>query len=380
MRIAFVLSGLGAGGAERVVSLISSHWAELGWHVTVIAFDSPADPIFHDFSPGIEMVRLNVPSLGAASAFRRARALRAALKRIQPDTVISFLTKVNVLTLLATLGTDFRVIVSERNNARLQSVNRTWNMLLTRLYRRAGHIVIQTEASRACLPQGDQPRATVIPNPVRTLPEPVLSQALCPSRIVAVGRLTEQKGFDRLLMAFAQIAPRHLAWQLVIWGEGPAKSTLLRHAQALGIADRVSLPGLSATPGDWINATDVFVLPSRFEGFPNVLAEAMAAGLPVIAFDCDFGPAEMITNGVDGMLVPQNSVAGLSRALDLMLSDSVLRTRLGTAAHRSVERFAVEPILERWTRLVLSPSSHHRDEGRSASQYMGQSALESGRT
>lgn len=383
MRIAFVLAGLGAGGAERVVSLIASRWADLGWHVTVISFDAPSNPVFHDFAPNIELVRLDIPALGIASASRRITALRGALSGIGPDVVISFLTKVNVLTLLATMGTRFRVIVSERNNARLQAINQAWNMLLARLYRRACDIVIQTEASRACLPAADRARATVIPNPVRLLPAPVASAEPPRATIAAVGRLTAQKGFDRLLAAFAHIAPRHPGWRLVIWGEGPSRPALVRYARALGIADRVSFPGLSSTPGNWIHEADIFALPSRFEGFPNVLAEAMAAGLPVVAYDCDFGPAEMITDGVDGLLVPQNSVAGLGAAMDRMMSDSALRSRLGAAAHRSVERFAVDPVIDRWTQLVLEPPARpgaRRRSPRYREVLMREAACDAGRT
>ena len=355
MRIAFVLAGLGAGGAERVVSLIASRWVEWGWQVSVIAFDAPQDPVFHAFAPGVEFIRLAIPSSGLGAVIGRAQQLRAALNRLSPDVTISFLTKINALTLLATLGTGLRVIVSERNNARLQAVNPAWKIALALLYRRARQIVIQTEASRAALPAPDRLRATTIPNPVLTPVATIPAPADPPPIITAVGRLTHQKGFDRLIDAFARIAQRHPAWRLVIWGEGPARAKLVAHAASLGLAERIAFPGLSPAPGDWVHQSGLFVLSSRFEGFPNVLAEAMAAGLPAIAFDCDYGPAEMITHGEDGLLVPQNSVAGLSRAIDALLSAPEQRRALGMAARRSITKFAMDPIIERWTNLVITP-------------------------
>ena len=354
--VAFVLSGLGAGGAERVISLIASIWVERGIDVTVITFDAADDIVYHPFDPRVRLVRLGIAparrgGLAAVQAnYRRVRALRSALRRLRPDVLIAFLTKINALTLVAAKGLGCPVIVSERNNPHRQAAHPLWNLALQRLYRHATAVVMQTSASLACLPPEVRRRATVIPNPV--LPANMAGRSPERPVLVAAGRLVPQKGFDLLIEAFARVAGDHKAWSLVIWGEGPDRAAIEAHVQALGMSERVRLPGLSDTPGGWMADATAFVLASRFEGFPNVLAEAMAVGLPVVAFDCPFGPGEMIAHEVDGLLVGCEDVPALATALSRIMGDPTLRNRLGTAARVSAMRFAPQRIVEQWDALI----------------------------
>ncbi|HYZ48169.1 MAG TPA: glycosyltransferase family 4 protein, partial [Sphingomonas sp.] len=285
-------------------------------------------------------------------SLRRLRALRSTIRRLRPDIVISFLTKVNVLTLLATRGLAIPVIVSERNNPRRQAANPAWNMAIAALYPQADAIVMQSEASLACLPRRTRHKAVVIPNPIATRPScarPAESRV-----IAAVGRLCAQKGFDLLLPAFARAAADHPEWQLVIWGEGPDRAALAAQIQSLGLDGRVEMPGLSRDPGGWVEGTGLFVLSSRYEGFPNALGEAMQAGLPVIAFDCDFGPAGMLSHEVDGLLVPAENIEALAAALERLMLDPALRSRLGMAARGSSARFDPLRIIEQWSKTIGS--------------------------
>ncbi|MDX3909608.1 MAG: glycosyltransferase family 4 protein [Sphingobium sp.] len=355
-RILFIVAGLGAGGAERVISLMSGAWVKRGWDVKILAFDSPNDPVYHAFDPAVKIVRLGLlPTVGGPAGSllvqgRRILAIRRTLARLQPDIAISFLTKINVLTLLATAGTRHRVIVSERNNPRAQQASASWNALLARLYPRADAIVMQTRASLDCLPAKVRARAIVINNPIA-----MASPKLPPAEkhvLTAVGRLAYQKGFDLLIDAFATIAPKHPHWTLRIWGEGEMRPALEQQVARLGLTHRVELPGKSRNPESWVEQANVMVLSSRHEGFANVLGEAMAAGLPVVAFDCDFGPAEMISHGVDGLLVPAGDVAAMAVALSQVMADSALRERLGRAAKISSERFSPPRIIARWDALI----------------------------
>ncbi|HSX54399.1 MAG TPA: glycosyltransferase, partial [Sphingomonas sp.] len=157
MNVAFVLSALGAGGAERVISRIAGAAIARGWKVTVITFDAPGDPIFHRLDPSVEIIRLALPAGGRGitpfiTGTRRLLALRRALASKPFDTVVSFLTKINVLTLLATLGKRTPVIVSERNNPDLQPSHPLWRVMLRRLYPQATAIVMLTERGKERLP------------------------------------------------------------------------------------------------------------------------------------------------------------------------------------------------------------------------------------
>jgi glycosyltransferase involved in cell wall biosynthesis len=199
-------------------------------------------------------------------------------------------------------------------------------------------------------PAAMRARGCVIPNPVE-LP-PGWRERRGGNLLVAVGRLVPQKGFDLLLDAFAVVAPNFPAWTLVIWGEGKERSRLERKRDALGLRDRVRLPGVTERSGIWVETADAFVLSSRFEGWGIVLLEAMAAGLPAVSFDCEWGPRDMIEDGVDGILVPREDVAALARALARVLDDAGLRERLGAAARASARRFAPEAVVARWDELV----------------------------
>jgi glycosyltransferase involved in cell wall biosynthesis len=347
--IAFVVAGLGAGGAERVIALLADRFLAAGRAVTVIAFDHPGDPVYHVFDRRVRLLRLGGRRGGLAAVAGRVRRLRKLLAQEKFGVVFSFLTKINVISLLAAIGLPVAVVACERNNPQRQAAHPVWQQLLHRLYPRAAAIVLQTEASRACLPGAVAARARVIANPIAV--PPGIANGPRPQRLVAVGRLEAQKGFDLLLEAFAQVAPRHPQWQLAIWGEGPLRAALEAQLAALGLAGRAALPGLSATPGAWLATTGVFVLSSRYEGFPNALAEAMAAGLPVVAFDCRFGPGELIRNRIGGVLVPEGDVSGLAAALDGVMGDSILQSRLGAAARLAAGAYAPDYIFGMWSKL-----------------------------
>lgn len=352
MRVAFVLAGLQAGGAERVIAQIAAQAVARGWNVTVIAFDDPGDPVYHPLHSAVALRRLGLPPSGAACSVRRVTALRRALREGAFDVVVSFLTKINVLTLLAGIGLGIPIVVSERNNPRRQAAHPVWNCAAAALYPRAAAVVVQTERGRGALPATARAKATVIPNPVEI---PDFNEALATGQIfAAVGRLTHQKGFDLLIDAFARIADDTPGWRLVIWGDGPDRAALEDRRRALGLAERIEFPGSSATPRGWTGSASAFVLSSRYEGWPNALGEAMAAGLPVVAFDCDFGPADLIHDDATGLLVAAEDVSALAAAMRRIMLDGALRRRLASAGHARVARFAAAGVVDAWLSLLGS--------------------------
>ncbi|WP_245557318.1 glycosyltransferase family 4 protein [Kaistia granuli] len=351
-----VLPSLGAGGSEGVVSFLANIWVERGWPITIVTLESQATPPYYPLDARIQLVRLNLPvgryrPLRALwRAVQRVRRLRGEFKRQSPDLIISFLTRTNILTLLAADGLDVRVVISERNNPELQTIGRTWSWLRRVLYPRAFGLVTMTKGAMELFPQDQRSIGWVIPNQVN------LPSDLQPRRgnkiVAAVGRLVEQKGFDLLLEAFARVAPAHPDWTLVIWGEGPERGRLTAQRDALGLTDRVQLPGVTKRPGLWIETADVFVLSSRYEGWGIVLMEAMAAGLPVISFNCRFGPDEMITHEQDGLLVPDGDVGALAAGLSRLLADEPLRRHLGATAASSALRFSSRRVMVGWDDVV----------------------------
>jgi glycosyltransferase involved in cell wall biosynthesis len=361
LRVTFVITNLDSGGAERVISIMANHWAQAGWPVTLLTFDEASAPPFYDLDSRIRLVPLGIyrassnPAAAVASNLKRIKALRRAIRDSEPDVVISFLTFVNSLVLLATRGLGVPVVVSERNEPQMDPIGPAWKWLRRCTYSFATRLVTQTERGRESFPPAIQARTTVIPNPVprfQPVDRATPSFTLARPALVSMGSFHPKKGFDLLLRAFARLKDRHPDWMLTIIGDGPLRTQIESLRDALGLKDRVHLPGRVKTPNHVLMQADLFVLSSRWEGWPMALAEAMACGLPVIATDCRTGPREMIHHGVDGLLVPPEDVDALEDAMDSLMADESKRKQLASRAVEVAERFEPHKVMGMWEELL----------------------------
>ncbi len=355
-RILFVLPSLGAGGSERVVTTLANHWAGEGRHIGIANFDPVDFEPFYPLAQQVDLFRLNLPPStgGLLGQMRqtghRVKALEEVYRQFNPDVVISFLTKANVLSLVAAHKSGIPVIVSERNNPTLQTFNAFWRTARARTYPQAFSFVTMTRGAAEYYPEHQRPRTRIIPNPVN-LPHNWQNKRKG-NTITAVGRLAEQKQFHLLLDAFAKIAGAYPDWKLTIWGEGALRGELEEQRARLGLENRISLPGLTQEPGRWVETADVLVMSSAYEGWPNVIVEGMAAQLPIVTFDCEHGPKDMIEDGVTGKLVPQDDVPALSEALATIIGDKALRDRLAQNAKAAAARYDTSVIADQWIDIV----------------------------
>ena len=166
-----------------------------------------------------------------------------------------------------------------------------------------------------------------------------------------MGRLTEQKGFDRLLRAYATIAASHPQWRLRIIGDGPLRNDLEELTRELGISAIVEFTGMVKQPDRLLRHADMFVMASRFEGFPYAALEAMANGLPVVYSDCPSGPREIVRHGIDGMLAPDGDETALASAMEKLMNDSALRAQMARAAVKVLDRFGLARTIDQWETL-----------------------------
>ena len=303
------------------------------------------------------------------------RLLTAELMRFRPDFTISMLRReINFLTSIHDGSKKIGELHVNRANYRNFEANdsnelkrifaKFWMRSLVRKLKRLDQLVVLTDKSKASWPELSN--VTVIPDPIplqiecgvrsvnSALPLATEGTQECgvrAKRVVTIGRYAYQKGYDLLLQAWAEVEKQYPDWTLDIYGQGD--QTIYRELMGdLGIdANRCHLNGPVEDVVKTYQDSAIFVLSSRFEGFGLVLVEAMACGLPVVSFDCPAGPDEIITDGVDGLLVSSGDVQALAKKLMALIADEDLRQRLGKQARQTAQRYNMAAISNQWKTL-----------------------------
>lgn len=361
MRVTFVISSLASGGAERVISHMANYWVRKGWYVTLITL-SDTNTDFFELDSRINRKALQVTGSShtvisaAINNLRRIEYLRISIISSRPDVIISFIDKTNIITLIATLFTTIPVIVAEHTDPRRHQIGLIWKLLRRMVYPKVAALIVLTPnvldwAKR----MAGAKKIHVIPNSITPgISDKNQNLQYKKPYIISVGKLENVKGFDLLLDAFSRVSGVFPDWNLVILGEGSQRNRLEEQIRHYGMVGRVLLPGLHHNPMSVMQHAEFYVMSSRYEGFPIVLLEALASSLPVISFDCESGPRDIIRHSIDGLLVRQGDIEELSNTMHLLMSDAAMRTSLAGRGREVLERFGENKIMAVWESLINS--------------------------
>lgn len=330
-KIALYIPSMNGGGAERVMLTLANGLAEKGIEVDLV-LNKAQGPYLKDLSNNVNIIELK-----ASRAIKSIIPLALYIRKHKPDTILSAMNYINIITLVSrTLSrANTKVAISEHDNlsASIKNQNRPlFNFILKKImsimYRRADTIIAVSDGVAEDLSQQlNISRETIITiyNPIVTKnllkeikhaedkPHSWFANKTSPV-LISVGRLTRQKGLDVLIHSLPKVL-NHVDCRLVILGEGSLESDLRKTIKELNLEKNVDLVGFVDNPYSWMLNSDLFILPSRHEGFGNVIVEAMACGTPIISTDCPSGPSEILEDGKWGDLIPVGNVEELSNAI-----------------------------------------------------------------
>ena len=349
------------GGVERMAIALMNEMVRRGHAVSLLTWDETDNArAFYEMAPHIvwHKIALGGPDqkAGWPLRFRRAVKVRRLVKRITPDVMIGFQHGTFLALRLFTLGLDIPTVAAERNapdRFEFLSEGKRRHIILPS-FLLADRVTIQCESYREGYPAYLRPRIVTIPNPVF----PAKRQAAPAGKgqagkiLLSVGRLSYQKHYDVMIDAFARLAKEFPDWQMVIAGDGEDRGKLEKSIAQYGLASRIKLSGATGDVESAYCQAHLFCLPSRWEGFPNALAEALSHGLPAVGFAGCAGVRDLIRDGETGFLAPGNGdVATLTEALRRAMRDDDLRGRMGQAARESTQDYAPEKIFGRWEKV-----------------------------
>ena len=358
IHIAMLIGALTKGGAERVMVNLAGYFADKGYRVTMVTQYQKENeyPLNEKVKRVIsDITDDEVTGSRLINFLRRFKKLRNIWKSEQPDVILSFIGKNNMMAVLTSLFLGIPVAVSVRADPEQEYYNSWMKFMARHLFAWAGGVVLQTRRCFDFFPKKVQKKAVILKNPVSRDFFRERFEGEREKEIVAVGRIDENKNHEMLLRAFAGLAHEFPAYRLVIYGEGDCRERLTALAGEMGLSDRILFPGSTDHVADAIYKARVFVLPSNTEGVPNTLIEAMVMGLTVISTDCPCGgPADLIKDGVNGLLTPVGDVDKMKENLHRLIKDVQMADRLGKAAVKTGESYQPQRVYREWESFLLA--------------------------
>lgn len=354
MRIIFVIKKLEniAGGAEKVLSIISSELANRGHEINVISFDNIGSKPFYKFSSKVELITIDdkrkIIKNKLLLFIYRILILRRKISSMKPDITVGFMHSIYILLSIAMLGKKINVIASEHIVPEYYESRKLEYLLLYITSFFLKKITVVSKEVKNKFPLLIRKRMVILPNPISIYKVSEKSKShKSGNQILSVGRLSKQKDQETLIKAFNLLIDKFPNWKLSIIGEGPLRSELENLISDLKICDKISLPGLTKDIHKYYKLADIFVIPSKYESFGIVTAEAMLYSLPVIGFSDCIGTNKLIINNLTGLLVKpkENRVLSLARAMQKLMKSETKRIKFGEAGLHKINLYSSNDII-----------------------------------
>lgn len=353
VKILLVIGGLSFGGAERVITNLANSLVKNGDEVilTGVFYKDPA----YELDNRVTFIN----GINGKNTLISMIKLRKLIKKSNPDIVLSFLTHINIATLIAGIGLKIPIVISERNDPVKTPTEKSRRIMRKFVYPFADGYVFQTKEAMTFFGDKIIDKSIIIPNPL------YIDSSLSKNwdypeeniKLISVGRLVPQKRHDHVIRVFKEILDeiKDDSYILEIWGSGPEKNNLLNLIRELNLVNNVFLMGESKEIHLEMNKAELFIMYSKFEGMPNSLMEAMALGLPVISSDCESGgPRFLIDNDRNGILTPLDDVVQLKKNVILLLENRNRRINLGLNAKEISIKLNPNKINDQWRNYLLN--------------------------
>ena len=376
MKIAYILSSfIAKAGTERILSDKMNYLVKrYGYDITFITYEQGNHPMAFSLDKRIRVIDLNTRFFPLyklnpvrrviAKSFQKRKLkskLHDVLSVVNPDFVVlttyDFDKYGSILTLPYRFVIESHICITDvrqefrQHNVILKFFGKYLDSIHFKIMNKADALISLTSADKTNWEKHVNIPIFVIPNLVTVYPNDISCYSERSNRIICVGRLTRQKGFDYLIKAWAMISKKYPTWRIDIFGHGDMETTLNRMIIDYKLSDCTRINEQSDNIYEEYETSSIFVLSSRYEGFGLVLVEAMSCGVPCISFDCPNGPAELITHGEDGLLVPLGDIEKLAESIEWMITHEEERLRMSNNARQKAKQYTAEVIMPQWVEL-----------------------------
>lgn len=351
-KIAFYIGSLGKGGAERVIVNLAEYFYSQNYEVYVVTKlqEENEYSLNSDITRVIaDITREEETKSRFGNLYARIRKLRHIWKTIKPDVIVSFIRKNNVMAIVSSRFSHIPVVVSVRSDPGRELQGRSMKTLSLFLFYFAKGIVLQTNQAKEFFPRSLQKKSVILPNSIN--PNFLKAEKVTEKEkeIITVGRIDKNKNQRMLIEVFSEIASAYPDWCVRLYGDGEEMPSLKKMVKEKELEKQIFFMGQVWDVAEKVGRASIFVLPSKCEGMPNALIEAMTLGTAVISTDCPCGgPADLIQNGKNGILIAVDDKDALKKALLELMNDEKYRQELAQSATRIIEKLHPDIVNKQW--------------------------------